>query len=126
MDVISVFIQNRPGRLLQILKEIAILELHGFSIADAGEFGVVRLCIDEPSKAVEKLKKHDLIAHVTPAIALDDKDLMSTIELFERRSINIDEAIYAVNYKDRTLVVLKVSDIKLAKTLLKEAGIQTF
>ncbi|HPR41030.1 MAG TPA: hypothetical protein PK718_00590 [Candidatus Methanofastidiosa archaeon] len=126
MDVISVFIQNRPGRLSQILKEIVSLRLHGFSIADAGEFGVVRLCVDEPMRAVEKLKNHDLIAHVTPAIAIEDSRLMDTIDLFEMRNINIDEAIYAVNFDEKSLVVLKVSDIKLARKLLEEEGIPSF
>jgi len=126
MDVISVFIQNRPGRLSQILKEIASLKLHGFSIADAGEFGVVRLCIDEPLKAVEKLKSHDLIAHVTPAIAVEDNRLMDTIDLFDSKDINIDEAIYAVNLGEKSLVVLKVSDNKLARSILDQEGIPTF
>ncbi|MBN1785408.1 MAG: acetolactate synthase [Candidatus Methanofastidiosa archaeon] len=126
MDVISVFIQNRPGRLSQILKEVMSLKLYGFSIADAGEFGVVRLCLEDPHKAVDKLKRHDLIAHVTPAIAIEDNKLMDVIEIFERRNINIDEAIYAVNRDDRSLVVLKVSDTQRASSLLEEEGIETF
>jgi len=126
MDVISVFIQNRPGRLSQILKEVASLKLYGFSIADAGEFGIVRLCLEEPQLAVKKLRKHDLIAHVTPAIAIRDSKLMETINIFDEKNINIDEAIYAVNLEGMSLVVLKVSDTPKAKSMLEENGIDTF
>ncbi len=123
VDIISVFIQNVPGRLSHILNEIGTQNIHGFSIADAGEFGIVRLCIDEPSKAVQMLKKHDIIACITPSVAIDGKYLQKTSELFDKNNINIDDAIYAVVVNGSPLAVLKVSDTNKTQKLLEENGI---
>jgi len=123
VDIISVFIQNVPGRLSHILREVGTQNIHGFSIADAGEFGIVRLCIDEPEKAVQMLKKHDIIACITPSVAIDGKYLQKTSELFDKNNINIDDAIYAVVVNGTPLAVLKVSDTNKTQRLLEENGI---
>ncbi|MHC1605313.1 MAG: acetolactate synthase [Candidatus Methanofastidiosia archaeon] len=124
MDVISVFIQNRPGRLSQILKELEGFKIFGFSIADAGEFGIVRLCVDKPHKAMEKLKKHDLIAHLTGVIAVETDKLFDVVKIFEKESINIDDAIYAIIFDEKKLALLNVSNISKAKEALKNKGIR--
>lgn len=126
MDIISVFIQNRPGRLLQIVRDVKGLTVLGFSIADAGEFGIVRLCVDKPAEAAKALKSHDLIATVTPGIAFKDSDLEAATTLFDENGINIDDAIYAVILDGKPLVALRVSDAPKAQEILQNAGIEVF
>ncbi len=126
MDIISVFMQNRPGRLLQIVREIRGMKIYGFSIADAGEFGIARICVDRPDEAMKSLKSHDLIATLTPGIALEDAQLEEATTLFDKFGINIDDAIYAVIVDGKPLVALRVSDANKAQEILHEAGITVF
>jgi hypothetical protein len=126
MDIISVFIQNKPGRLLQIVKEIKGMKILGFSIADAGEFGIVRICVDKPQEAMKSLKSHDLIATLTPGIAIEDAHLEKATTLFDETDINIDDAIYAVIVDGKPLVALRVSDADKAQKILLEAGVPVF
>lgn len=126
MDIISVFIQNRPGRLSQIIQEIASPNIFGFSIADAGEFGIVRLCVENPKEAVSELKRHDLIAHVTDVVAVHQNDLLKVVELFDKRGVNIDEALYAVLASQGPLAIFKVQDAELARSVLTEESIEYF
>ncbi|MCC7569410.1 MAG: hypothetical protein KO463_07350 [Candidatus Methanofastidiosa archaeon] len=126
MDIISVFIQNRPGRLLQIIREIEGITLYGFSIADAGDFGIVRLCVDRPAEAMRSLRSKEFIAHLTPGPAVEAAHLERAVELFEREDINIDDAIYAVLVGDKRLVALRVSDPEKAVAALEKEGIPSF
>lgn len=123
MEIVSVFIQNMPGRLSQIMRELERFTVHGFSISDAGDFGIVQLCVEEPRAAMERLKQHDLIAHLTPALGIGKGDMNIAIEAFEEAGINIDEAIYAAIIDGEPLAVLKVSDTEHALDVLESAGI---
>jgi hypothetical protein len=123
MEIVSVFIQNMPGRLSQIVHELEPFTIHGFSISDAGDFGIVQLCVDEPRTAMERLKRHDLIAHLTPALGVTERDMRTVIEAFEETGINVDEAIYAAIVDGEPLVVFKVSDTERALDVLEKRGI---
>ena len=54
---ISVFSENRPGRLAAIAHALGEenVNILAFSIAEANGFGVVRALVDQPEKAYRKL-----------------------------------------------------------------------
>ena len=55
---VSVFLDNRPGSLFEamsLLDQNQIM-VYALSIADAGEFGLVRIITEDPQKAAELLE----------------------------------------------------------------------
>jgi hypothetical protein len=57
---LSIFVANEPGKLEKITRVLAEagLNIRAISVASAGEFGVVRVLVNDPDKGFEALKKH--------------------------------------------------------------------
>ena len=50
---VSVFVSNRPGRLQAVCKSLADagVNLLSLTLADSGEFGLIRLIVSDPEKS---------------------------------------------------------------------------
>ena len=59
---ISVFVENKSGRLSDILNVIGKngIDISALSIADTTDFGIVRMIVNDPDKAAEILKSNNL------------------------------------------------------------------
>ena len=68
---VSVFVSNRPGRLQAVCKSLADagVNLLSLTLADSGEFGLIRLVVSDPEKAVDVLAKAGLSATITDVVA---------------------------------------------------------
>ncbi len=68
---VSVFVSNRPGRLQAVCRSLADagVNLLSLTLADSGEFGLIRLIVNDAEKAVEVLAKAGLSATITDVVA---------------------------------------------------------
>ena len=73
---ISIFSENRPGRLAAIAHALGEenINILAFSIAEANGFGVVRALVDHPEKAHDKLQSMGFNIAFTDVIAVHMKD----------------------------------------------------
>ena len=128
---LTVFIENRAGRLsevLGVLKEnnISILSL---SLADTTEFGLLRLIVDNASLGKEKLTENgfsSLLSDVS-IIQIPHKvgSLQELLKVIDENGINI-EYMYGLSIEsDEAYVVLKASDIEKVDKILEENGVHT-
>ena len=72
INQLSVFIENRNGRLddvLEALKE-ANINIISLSLADSSDYGLLRMIVSEPEKAKEALKAKDFAAMLTPVLGV--------------------------------------------------------
>ena len=55
---LSIFVENKAGRLAEITKTMAEagIDIRAISVADTSDFGILRLIVDNPDKAVESLR----------------------------------------------------------------------
>ena len=60
---VSVFLDNRPGALSEVIEHIDRFQIKIFalSIADAGEFGLIRMITEDPDRASKNLEDADFI-----------------------------------------------------------------
>ncbi len=58
---VSVFLDNHPGSLFDVMSQLDQnkMKVFALSIAEAGEFGLVRLITEEPEKAAKFLEDAD-------------------------------------------------------------------
>lgn len=124
---ISIFVENKPGRLsgiTRLLKENDI-DIRALSIADTKDFGILRLIVSNPDKAVEVLKTHDCMVSLTSVIAvgISDKpgglaDVMDTLYAY---NISV-EYMYAFISKeaDKAYVILRADSNDKALEALAE------
>lgn len=129
---LSVFVENRPGRLSAVTAALASenVNIRAVSIADTKDFGIMRVIVDDPDKAVAALKAHDFIASAANVIAViaDDKpgSMAAIMELLYKNNISV-EYMYAAflnREKGMACLVLRVDNNDNAVTALNEAGIR--
>ena len=128
---LTVFIENRSGRLsevLNVLKEnrVNILSL---SLADTTEFGLLRLIVDNAALGKEKLSENgfsSLLSDVS-IIRIDHKvgSLQELLDVIDKNGVNI-EYMYGLSIEsEKAYVVLKASDTERIDRILSESGIET-
>lgn len=73
---LSVFVENRPGRLADVTAAIGDVgvDIRALSIADTSDFGILRLIVNQPEKAVIALKDAGMTVSLTDVIAVGIDD----------------------------------------------------
>ena len=127
---LTVFIENRAGRLsevLGVLKEHKV-NILSMSLADTTEFGLLRLIVDNAALGKEKLTENgysSLLSDVS-IIQIPHKtgSLQELLKVIDENGINI-EYMYGLSIEsDEAYVVLKASDEKIDK-VLRDSGVRT-
>lgn len=77
IDQISVFVENVPGRLCEILGVLAEdnIDIRALSLADTTNFGILRLIVDDHDKAYAKLKSANISAASNKVLAVKIPDV---------------------------------------------------
>lgn len=128
---LTVFIENRSGRLsdvLGVLREhkVNILSL---SLADTTEFGLLRLIVDDAALGKEKLTENgfsSLLSDVS-IIRIPHKSgsLQELLKTIDTNGVNI-EYMYGLSIEsDEAYVVLKASDTEKIDKILSDNGVTT-
>jgi len=128
---LTVFIENRAGRLsevLEVLKEsnVSILSM---SLADTTEFGLLRLIVDSAALGKEALTENgfsSLLSDVS-IIQIPHKSgsLRELLKVIDENGVNI-EYMYGLSIEsDSAYVVLKASDVEKVDKILTENGVRT-
>ena len=128
---LSVFIENRKGRLsevLDVLKENNV-NILSMSLADTAEYGLLRLIVNNPSVAKDALSKKGFSSLLSDVIIIKiphvSGSLQNLLKVVEQGDVNV-EYMYALSIdKEKAYVVLKASDLLKAEELLKEQGVNT-
>ena len=67
---ISVFLENRAGQLLEVTDILAEhhIDMQAINIAETADYGIARLIVDTPKKAMEILQEKGFILRLTPVV----------------------------------------------------------
>lgn len=128
---LSVFIENRKGRLdevLSVLKENGV-NIISMSLADTQEYGLLRLIVTNANLGKEKLLESGFSSLLTDVfvikIAHETGNLQTLLKLFSQKDINIDYMYgLSVNGGD-AYIVLKTSQLDVTMQVLKDNNVQT-
>lgn len=123
---VSVFLENRPGRLAHLLQvlEDADINIRAISIAETADFGIVRLLLPDTRRSLEAIRAAGMTARVSEVLPvnIDDKPgslLENVVKPLADAGINI-EYLYAFASREpgRATIVLKVDNIDKAEEIL--------
>lgn len=127
---ISVFVENKSGRLSDILNVIGKngIDISALSIADTTDFGIVRMIVNDPDKAAEILKSNNLVVKVTDVIALAVADqpggLAGEVEKLKNAGISIEYMYAFIGKSDKgALVIVRVENPEKALEVLKDENV---
>ena len=116
---ISVFVENKPGRLLDVIEVLggSDIDIKAISLADSSDFGIVRLICENPESAYKVINNSGFTASLTEvlAIAISDKpgSLAKVLRVLKESSINIEYMYgFSAKMKDHAVIIMKVSNLE--------------
>ncbi len=124
---ISVFLENRPGRLANLLQVLsaAHINLRALSLADTADFGIARIIVDDTVAAMEAIRRAGLTAATTEVLRVEVPDVPGALETaivmpLAQAGVNI-EYLYAHSERptDKAEVIMKVDRLDKAEQVLK-------
>lgn len=128
---ISVFVENKKGRLAEITRLLAQkdIDISALSIADTTDFGILRLIVNKPEDAQAVLKENGFAVKETEVIAIGVNDkpggLAVALGALNERHISI-EYMYAFVGKtsDEALVIIRTESPERAIEVLTGCGVR--
>ncbi len=128
---ISIFAENKPGRMAGVAKALgdAGVNIRALTIAEAGDFGVVRMVVDDTERGYTALREKGFMVSETDVLAVEIKDipggLYEIVNSLGMNNINVEYAYAFVTAKaERAMLILRVDDVKGATEVLGEAGVR--
>ena len=126
---LSVFIENREGRLDEVLAVIkaANVNILSLSLADTSEYGLLRLIVSDPAKADAALKANGFSSMLTDVLVVRLANKVGSLQAFlsdlAKTEINL-EYMYGltIEKEGKASLVIKASDLKKASEILLKAG----
>lgn len=128
---ISVFIENKKGKLAEATRYIADhdVNLRALSIADTQDFGILRIICENPDKANEVLQAGGYITTMTDVLAAAISDtpgsLATILEVLSEANIAVEYTYAFLSEKAGAYMIFRVDDNQSAAAALAGAGIKT-
>ncbi|MBQ3488990.1 MAG: amino acid-binding protein [Clostridia bacterium] len=130
VNQISVFLENRTGKLAETTRMLANegIDIRAINIAETADYGILRMIVDDAEKAANILLAHGCILTMTPVTVVGLLDqpasLANLLDILTAGSIDI-EYMYALftHVKGKAYMVFRVTDDEKLAKLLSSKGI---
>jgi hypothetical protein len=127
---LSVFLENRPGSLMEPLKVLAAADINlvSISLADTEQFGILRLVLKDWEFAKSVLEKDGWVVNVSDVVAVDVDDqpggLVKMLAILAETGINIEYMYaFALRRNVKAVLLFRFEDPDAAIEVLEKAGI---
>lgn len=132
MHQISVFVENKPGRLFEVVEILGAnnIDIKAISLADSSDFGIVRLICIDVENVYNLLINSGFTASLTDvlSIVINDKpgSLARSLKILKDNFINIEYMYgFSAKIEGMAVMIIKVSDIENAVKYCLANNIQT-
>ena len=121
---LSVFLENREGRLEEVLDVLAKSNVNivALSLADTSDYGMLRMIVSDPHKGRMALKEVGITSMLTDVVALRvphaTGSLSNAMHQIVDGEVNI-EYMYAFSQGDAANVIIRPDDVNKCAEVLK-------
>ena len=128
---LSVFIENRQGRLEEVTEALVQEKVNilSLSMADTTEYGMLRMIVSNPETAKDALRDKGFSAMLTDVIAVKLQDTVGELHKMTHilcsKGLNI-EYMYALASANRVAMIVKASDGEAAAKEIKAGGLELY
>ena len=98
---LSVFIENHPGNLNKLLAVLAenTINIKALTIADTADFGIVRLIVSDPQKALDALRDKHFSVRLQDILSVEMNpepgSLYHILSLFAAENVSLDMSTHS-------------------------------
>jgi hypothetical protein len=133
VEQISVFLENKAGRLAEVTKVLgeAGVNIRALSLADTTDFGILRLIVDKYEQAREVLKQHGFTVGKTEVVAIEVPDrpggLAWVLQILSQSDINVEYMYAFVQHSGKNAVIIfRFDNLEKAIELLQKQGVRIY
>lgn len=130
VNQLSVFIENREGRLEQVLETLKQngINIISLSLADSSDYGLLRMIVSAPETAKNALKDAGFSAMLTQVLAVKLSHQVGQLQVLLseicKAGINIEYTYALATGSDDASIVIKTADLKKAADVLEKTGVE--
>jgi hypothetical protein len=128
---ISVFLENRKGRLYDVCSLLGgnDVNIRALTIAETESFGVLRIVVDKSDFAIKLLRENQFVANFTDVVAIEVPDqpggLASILKVLAENDVNIEYMYgFVEKFSDKALLVMRFEDTEFAQQILAKNNIR--
>jgi hypothetical protein len=131
VEQISVFLENKSGRLAEVTETLAGagINIRALSLADTADFGILRLIVSDIDRAKVVLKDNGFTVARTEVVAIEVPDrpggVAQVLGALKGEDVNV-EYMYAFVRKsgEHAIIVFRFDELDKAIGVLQKAGIR--
>ena len=128
---ISVFVENREGRVASVTRTLADAEVNvrAMSMADAPDFGIFRFVVDDPARAQQALRAAGFLIDTTELVGVEVPDrpggLADVLGVLAGARLNVEYMYaYQINNQGSAIILFRFEDPGTAISALRQAGVR--
>ena len=128
---LSVFLENKEGRLDKVLKTLSAgaVNIVALSLADNSDYGMLRMIVSDPEKGCMVIREAGIMAMITDVVAIRvphaTGSLSKAMHLIVESQINVEYMYAFANGKDAA-AVLKSDNPEKVVEILKKNGFDVY
>lgn len=126
---LSVFLENKPGRLCAATDALAKegIDIRSLTLADTTEFGILRLIVDSTERAAEVLRDTGVVVRITQVLAIAMNDAPGgagdILHVLSGAGLNIEYMYVCVEQKSgKPIMIVRTDNTEAATEVLKANG----
>ena len=127
VNQISIFLENKYGKLSEILALLAEerIRIIAATVADTSEYGILRII--DPQKAYKILKENNVSANLTDVLAIVTSScagsFANTLSYFTKAGISI-EYMYCFSIREKAILILRTNNRESAREVIRRQNLE--
>ena len=115
VNQISIFLENKYGKLSEILALLAEerIRIIAATVADTSEYGILRIIVSDPQKAYKILKENNVCAG----------SFANTLSYFTKAGISI-EYMYCFSIREKAILILRTNNRESAREVIRRQNLE--
>lgn len=124
---VCAFIENKTGRLSELADILATngIDISALSLADSTDYGILRMLVSDPEKAVDVMRSAGVVAKITEALAVAIEDVpggfAKVVNLLSEKNLEVKYMYASVGHiHGKALMILGIDNATEAEQIIAE------
>jgi hypothetical protein len=122
---LSIFLENKSGRLTEVLEALADekINITALMVADTSEYGILRMIVSSPDIAYKILKGRGFSVNLNEVLSIatpvEAGSFAKALRIFSDENISI-EYVYAFSLDKRAIIIMRTENTEAAVEAIKK------